>query len=177
MIKFAAPMFLIVLAACAAQAQTLKLPASLDKLAARAKEVVDIKLDANLLSLAAKPHAGKEAHGAIELKNVGKLKGGFVRSYEFEQVGEYSQADVEAIRSQLRGPGWSCMVNVRNNKKGETAQVCLHATDGAGDGFAVVSAEPKSLTIVNLLGAGDLSDLGSLGDHFQMSDRSLTNKP
>lgn len=52
MIKFAAPLFM--LAACAAQAQTLKIPESFDKLAAKAKEVVDIKLDENLLSLAAK---------------------------------------------------------------------------------------------------------------------------
>ena len=49
MIKLAASLFLFVLAACTAEAQTLKLPASLDKLAAKAKEVVDIKLDANTL--------------------------------------------------------------------------------------------------------------------------------
>lgn len=174
MIKFAAPLFM--LAAFAAPAQTLKIPESFDKLAAKAKEVVDIKLDGNLLSLAAKGQNGKYAHGKTNVTNEGKLKGGFVRSYEFEQEGEYSQADLEAVRSQLRGPGWSCMVNVRNNKKGETAQVCFHATDGTGDGFAVVSAEPKSLTIVNLLGTGDLSELGALGDEFHVSDMSFTNK-
>ena len=148
----------------------------LDKLAAKAKEVVDIKLDANLLGLMAKSHSGKEAHGTVDVKNEGKIKGGFVRSYEFEQEGEYSQADVEALRSQLRNSGWSCMVNVRNNKSHETAQVCFHATDGAPDGLAIVAAEPKELTVINLVGTGDLSQLGSLGDQFHLSDMSFTNK-
>jgi hypothetical protein len=174
MIKFAAP--LIMLAALAAPAQTLKIPESFDKLAAKAKEVVDIKLDANLLGLMAKSHSGKEAHGTVDVKNEGKIKGGFVRSYEFEQEGEYSQADVEALRSQLRNSGWSCMVNVRNNKSHETAQVCFHATDGAPDGLAIVAAEPKELTVINLVGTGDLSQLGSLGDQFHLSDMSFTNK-
>jgi hypothetical protein len=173
MIKFAAPLFM--LAALAVPAQTLKIPESFDKLAAKAKEVVDIKLDANLLALAALSH-GKEAHGTVDVKNESKIKGGFIRSYEFEQEGEYSQADVEAVRNQMRGSGWSCMVNVRNNKSHETAQVCFHSTDGTTDGLAVVAAEPKQLTVINLVGTGDLSQLGSLGDHFHMSDMSFTNK-
>jgi hypothetical protein len=155
MIKFAAPLFM--LAALAVPAQTLKIPESFDKLAAKAKEVVDIKLDANLLALAALSH-GKEAHGTVDVKNESKIKGGFIRSYEFEQEGEYSQ------------------VNVRNNKSHETAQVCFHSTDGTTDGLAVVAAEPKQLTVINLVGTGDLSQLGSLGDHFHMSDMSFTNK-
>jgi hypothetical protein len=174
MIKFAAPLFM--LAALAAPAQTLKIPESFDKLAAKAKEVVDIKLDANLLGLMAKSHSGKEAHGTVDVKNESKIKGGFVRSYEFEQEGEYSQADVEALRSQLRNSGWSCMVNVRNNKSHETAQVCFHSTDGAPDGLAVVAAEPKELTVINLVGTGDLSQFGSLGGQFHLSDMSFTNK-
>ena len=174
MIKFAAPLFM--LAALAVPAQTLKIPESFDKLAAKAKEVVDIKLDANLLGLMAKSHSGKEAHGTVDVKNESKIKGGFIRSYEFEQEGEYSQADVEAVRNQMRGSGWSCMVNVRNNKSHETAQVCFHATDGAPDGLAIVAAEPKELTVINLVGTGDLSQLGSLGDQFHLSDMSFTNK-
>jgi hypothetical protein len=174
MIKFAAPLFM--LAALAAPAQTLKIPESFDKLAAKAKEVVDIKLDANMLRMGFKPHSGKESHTAVDVNNEGKIKGGFVRSYEFEQEGEYSQADVEAVRSQLRGSGWSCMVNVRNNKKGETTQICTHSTDGAADGLVILAAEPKSLTIINLIGTGDLADIGSLGDHVHMSDMSFSNK-
>lgn len=110
------------------------------------------------------------------MKNEGKIKGGFIRSYQFEKEGEYSQADVDAVRSQLRESGWSCMVNVRNNKKGETAQICFHSTNGAGDGVAILAAEPKELTIINLVGTGDLSDLGSLGNLHHMSDMSFTNK-
>ena len=174
MIKFAVPLFM--LAALAAPAQTLKIPESFDKLAAKAKDVVDIRLDANMLRMGFKPHAGKESHTAVDVKNEGKIKGGFIRSYEFEKEGEYSPADVDAVRSQLRESGWSCIINVRNNKNGETTQICTHSTDGAGDGLVILAAEPKELTVINLVGTGDLAELGSLGDHFHMSDMSFTNK-
>ena len=173
MIKFAATFF--VLAACAAQAQNLKIPESFDKLAAKAQEVVDVKLDAATLGLAAKSQSGKESQAAVGLNNVSKIKGGFVRSYKFEQEGEYSQADVEAVRSQLRESGWSCIVNVRNNKKGETARVCFHSTGGTPDALAVLAAEPKELTIVNLVGTGDLAQLGALGN-LDMPAMSFSNQ-
>jgi len=172
--QFAAPLF--VLAAIAAQAQTLKIPESFDKLASKAREVVDIKLDENLLTIAGKSHQDKETHVLGDKKHADKIKGGFIRSYEFDKEGEYSQADVEAIRNQLSASGWNCMVNVRNNKKGETAQVCFHSTGGNGDGIAILAAEPKELTIINLTGTGDLADLGSLGDHIRVPDVSFTNK-
>ena len=45
---------LVVLAACAAQAQMLKIPPSFDKLADKAEEVADVTLDANMLGMASK---------------------------------------------------------------------------------------------------------------------------
>ena len=174
MIKFAAPLF--VLAACAAQAQTLKIPASFDKLAAKANNVVDIKLDANMLRMGFKPHSGKESHSAVEVNNEGKLKGGFVRSYEFEQEGEYSQADVEAVRSQLRGPGWSCVVNVRSKKNRENTQVCFYTENGKPAGMAIVATEPKELTIVTIAGAIDPEHLGALEGQFGIPKLDLDSK-
>ena len=173
-IQFAAPVF--VLASLAVQAQTLKIPESFDKLASKAREVVDIKLDENLLTVSGKSHDGKETHVLGDKKHADKIKGGFVRSYEFDQEGEYTKADVEAIRDQLNASGWNCIVNVRNNKKAETAQVCFHSTGGNGDGIAILAAEPKELTIINLIGTGDLADLGSLGDHIRVPDMSFTNR-
>ena len=73
-----------------------------------------------MLRMGFKPHAGKESHTAVNVKNEGKIKGAIIRSYEFEKEGEYSPADVDAVRSQLRESGWSCIINVRNNKNGET---------------------------------------------------------
>ena len=45
---------LVVLAACAAQAQMLKIPPSFDKLADKAEEVADVTLNANMLGMASK---------------------------------------------------------------------------------------------------------------------------
>ena len=172
-IQFAAPLFM--LAAFVAPAQTIKVPESFEKLAAKAREVVDIKMDENSVTVTEK---GKETHVVKEKekKSTDRIKGGFVRSYEFDNVGEYSQADVEAIRSQLSGNGWSCMVNVRNNKKGETTQICTHSSGGKGDGLVVLAAEPKELTIINILGTGDLADIGSMHEHIPLPDMSFTNK-
>ena len=50
-----------------------------------------------------------------------KLKGIYVKSFDFEKEGAYSDADVEAIRSQLRAPAWSKVVSVRSKKEGENA--------------------------------------------------------
>ena len=175
MLKFAAP--LIVLAACAVQAQTLKLPASLDNLAPKAKEVVDIKLDGSLLSFAAKSHDGKQTKNNIKVTNEGQLKGGFIRSYEFEEPGQYSQADVDAVAAQLHEPGWSCVINVHSKKRGENTQICFHSTNGQRDGMALIAAEPKELTILSLVGVGDLSEIGKLVENFDLPDIALGMKP
>jgi len=180
MIRFAAHLFLFVLAACAAEAQTLKLPASLDKLAAKAQEVADVNLDPAVLALAngskSVPKSDQDAssapHGPFD-----KIKGGFVRSYKFAHEGEYDLSDVDAVRSQLSQPGWACIVNVRNNKTGESAQVCFHATDGKPDGLAVIAAQPKELTIVNIVGTGDLNQIGAVEKEFHVADMSFTNTP
>jgi hypothetical protein len=175
MTKFAAPLFLFVLAACAAQAQRLKLPASFDTLAAKATEVADVNLDAAMLAKAAGATSAKES-ASVQQGPFDKIKGGFVRSYKFAREGEYDQADVEAVRSQLRGSGWACIVNVRDNRKGESAQVCFHASDGKPDGLAVVAAEPKQLTIVNIVGTGDLAQLDAVEKEFHVADMSFTNQ-
>src|SRR5688572_13231631 len=38
----------------------------------------------------------------------------YVRHFEFKQAGEYQEADLQEIRAQLQGPGWSRFVKVED---------------------------------------------------------------
>ena len=98
---------ILVMALMPLAAQDIKIPPSLDRLADKASEVVDVTMDSSMLQMASKFLSDKDADEAKAKKLVGGLKGIYVKSFEFDKPGEYDMADVEAIRSQLRAPGWS----------------------------------------------------------------------
>ncbi len=98
-------------------------------------------------------------------KLIGNLKGIYVRSFEFANDGEYSEADVESMRSQLRAPEWSKMVTVRSKNDGDV-DVFFKMDKDKIAGLVVIAAEPKELTIVNIVGPIDLDQLSSLGGQF-----------
>lgn len=168
---------LIVLAGCAAQAQMLKIPPSFDKLADKAEEVADVTLGPDMLGMASKFLSDKDPDEKAAKNVVGGIKGIFVRSYKFAQEGEYSEADVELLRAQLRGPGWSCIVNVRSKKNRENAQVCFYTEKGKPAGLAIVATQPKELTIVTISGAIDPEHLGALEGQFGIPKMDLDSKP
>jgi hypothetical protein len=157
-----------------AMAQEIKLPPGIEKLADKATEVVDVTLDQNLLQLASRFLSDKDGDEARVKKLVAGLKGIWVRSFEFEKPGEYLDSDVEAIRSQLRAPGWSRIVGVRSRKAGENAEVYLKTEGGLITGLTVVSAEPRELTIVNIAGPIRPEDLQELGGRFGIPKLSGT---
>src|SRR3954447_25789315 len=101
---------LLLAAAGLSQAQQLKL--NLDHLAAKAADSVDISLNGTMLQLAAKFLDGKDADEARVKKLIGGIEGIYVRSFEFKRDGEWSQTDLEGVRSQLKAPDWSRMVGV-----------------------------------------------------------------
>jgi len=157
---------LLAAAACVAQAQGLKFPPSLDKLADKAEEVVDVTLDPATLGLASKFLGNHSPEEAKAKKVVEGLKGIYVRSYKFAKEGEYSEADVEAVRAQMKGPGWNCIVKVRSHKDKKNADVCFITQDGKITGLGVVSAEPKELTLVSISGFIDPEQLQMLEGQF-----------
>jgi hypothetical protein len=138
----------------------------LEKLAAKASEVVDVNLDAPMLKLAAKFMDKDDKDDSQLQQMLQNLKGIYVRNYQFDKEGEYSEADVEAIRSQLRSPAWSKIVSVRSKKEGENAEVYLLGSESNVQGLVIISADPKELTVVNLVGPIDLDKLSELGGHM-----------
>jgi hypothetical protein len=150
----------------------------LEKLAAKASEVVDVNLDAPMLRLAAKfINDDENGKDDAELRQMlQNLKGIYVKSFEFDKEGEYSEADVEAIRSQLRSPAWSKIVSVRSTKDGENAEVYLLGSESNVQGLAIIAADPKELTVVNLVGPIDLDKLSELGGHMGVPKLKVEKK-
>lgn len=150
---------------------------NLEKLTDKASEVNDITLDASLLQLAVGIMENSHDRNAAQVKEVIKgLKGIYVKNFEFDSPGQYSQADVEAIRAQLTGPGWQRIVTSRSKKSGENNEVYLLKEGDKINGVAILVAEAKELTVVNIVGPIDPEKLGELGGHFsipkQMGDHA-----
>jgi len=138
---------------------------NLEKLSSKAAEVIDVTLDGSLLKLASKFISPEEGEDEAEVKELIKdLKGIYVKSFEFDKEGEYSEADVESIRTQLSAPAWSRIVGVRSKHDKENAEVYLMTEGEAKNilGLAIITAEPKELTVVNIVGPIDLEKLGAL---------------
>jgi hypothetical protein len=146
-------------------AQGINIPRNLDRLAERATESVDVTLDALMLQLASEFLSKDDADEVKVTKIVSKLKGVYVRSFEFDKEGQYSMSDVEAIRSQLRAPGWSRIVSVKSIK-GENSEVYLKRDGNRVAGLVVLNAEPKELTVVNIDGPIDPEELSELSGHM-----------
>lgn len=155
---------------------------SLDALEGRADKVVDVTLGEDLLKglgpMFSKLGQGQNDRDLEKARAfVKELRGVYVRSYEFETENAYSQADVEAIRSQLRGPGWSRIAGVRSKKQGENAEVYVLTEGGKMAGLVVLAAEPKELTVVNLVGTFDLERLSDFDGNFGMPGVRIERDP
>lgn len=138
---------------------------NLDKLSKKASEVVDVTLDESMLKLASKFMADEKDEDDAEAREIVKdLKGVYVKSFEFDKEGEYSEEDVEAIRSQLAAPGWTRVVGVRSKHDGDNAEVYLMTDSNTRNilGLAIIAADSESLTVVNLVGPIDIAKLSSL---------------
>jgi hypothetical protein len=166
-------LLLIFAATLTAKAQGAKIQLSnLDHLAARASQTVDVNIDERLVQIAAKVLSSEDSDEAKIKKIVNGLKGIYVKSFEFENTGEFTQADVESVRSQLRGPAWSKLVNVTSKKDG-SVEVYLMMVGDQISGLAVLSVEDKELTVVNIVGPVDLEKLSRLEGQFGVPELGI----
>lgn len=164
---------LLLLAAVAASAQGPRLQTSnLDYLAAKASQTVDVNIDEHLMQMTAKFFSSTDPDEKKIKELVSGLKGIYVKVFEFEHEGEYSAADVESIRAQLRGTAWSKIVNI-NSKKAGSVEVYLMTLNDQISGLAVLAADPKELTIVNIIGPVDLNKLSELEGQFGVPELGI----
>lgn len=156
---FARAGLILILGALPLLAQTPRLQLDrLERLTSTASEVVDVTLDGSTLRMATQ-FMGKDPQTRALVRS---LQGIYVKSFEFDHLNAYSPADLEAIRAQLQPPGWSRIVNVQSKKDGHVEIFLMGDGRGGNLGLAVLAAEPKELTVVNIVGPIDLQTLGSL---------------
>lgn len=174
LLRFASLTALIVLATAAtATAQNPRIQTSqLDALAAKAADTVDVNIDERLMQLTAKFLSNKDNDEAKVKEIINGLKGIYVKSFEFENEGQYTDADLEGIRSQLRNPAWNRVVNVSSKKEG-SVEVYLMQTGNQITGLALLATDPKEITVVNIVGPVDLDKLTQLEGQFGIPELEI----
>jgi hypothetical protein len=160
---------LIITATCVVCAQDPRIQlASLDHLAAKASQTVDVSIDERLMKIAAMMLSDDGDEKAVK-KLVTGLKGIYVKNFEFEADGQYTAADLESIRTQLRAPAWTRMVNVNSRKEG-AFEVYLMLTGEKISGLALLHSDAKELTVVNIVGPINLERLTQLEGQLGIPD-------
>lgn len=150
----------------------------LDALAAKAKESAEITLDSATLKMASgflgnAKGKGKDADDKAS-KVLSNLKSITVRAYEFAEDGQYDLNSLQPIREQLRAPGWSKIMDIKDGK--ETFELYSKTEQGKNAGFAMLAAEPKELAVIYIEGALDLSDLAGLSGQFGIPNLPVPNQ-
>jgi hypothetical protein len=149
----------------AAAAQDFDLKA-LDRLGANATSTANVTLNAAMLKLGA---AFLDADGDTDteaLKSMlGKLKAIYVRAYKFDRPGQYSETDLAPLRAMLSSPKWTAVVDAREGKESSQVYFLMMPNDKLG-GVAVISTEPRKVTVVYIDGELDPRDIAKLSGNM-----------
>ena len=137
-------------------------------LSSKARDSVDITLDGFLLRIAQKFAAADsgDSGDSEELAILRDIKSVRVRNFEFESVDAYSKEDVDAVRKQLAGPGWSPLAQVHRRESQQHVDVFLNMSGDKILGLAVIASEPRSFTIVNVVGNIDVDKFAKIEGEF-----------
>jgi hypothetical protein len=103
------------------------------------------------------------------------LRGIFVRHFTFDSDFAYPKADIDKVRRQLNGPGWSQMVNVRSKKDKADVDVYVLIDGDKAQGLSIIASQPREFTIVNIVGSIDLEQLHDLS-RFGVPDLEIENR-
>jgi Domain of unknown function (DUF4252) len=174
------PILLLLAFPALLRAQDMKLPPGIEKLSAKAKETVEVKMDGPMLKWASRFLSAEDPEEKKAAELVKNLKAIYVHSYEFSDEGAYSSAEVDALRSNFRSPEWSRVVGVRSEHDGENVDVFFRLENEEMAGIVVIAAEPKELTIVNIVGPLEVDQLCDLGGEFgipKLKTRPVSSKP
>jgi hypothetical protein len=160
------PVVAAVCLAGAAAAQDVDLRA-LDRLGEHARSKTVVTLNSALLKMGAAFLGADGDSDADAIKSlIGKLKAVYVRVYEFQSPGEYSDKDLEAFRAMLSSPRWTPVVDVQDRKESTQIYFLMRPSSDKLGGVAVLSAEPKKVTVVYIDGELDPSDIAKLSGNM-----------
>ena len=147
-------------------------------LESKAKETSNIDLGPEQMSLL-------KGFSGLVGSDLGDVTAGLKRvrvySLEFDKDGLYNLADAESVRAKVKSDSkWLSLVSVKE-KGGFTDIMMHHGADGKVDGFLILAAEPRELTVVNIIGLLDMNKLaklsGKLGiPHIEMNSGTSKGK-
>lgn len=160
---------LLTLLVGAAAAQRLQVD-HLETLFPKAVETIDVTIDSALIRLSSKFLNNNKPEEAAIREIIQALQGIYVKGVEFDKDGEYTEHDLESIRTQLRQPGWERIVGVRSKRDGENVEVHLMMNGDLITGVGVLVWAPKQLFVVNVVGPIDPEKIGQLRGRFGLPD-------
>jgi Domain of unknown function (DUF4252) len=159
-----------------ASAQEIRLPANLEKLSSKAVEVVEVNLDQKMLQLASRFMDPNDPDDQQAKKIIANLKSVYVRSFEFDKSGQYSEADLSEIRAQLQSPAWSRIVGVRSKREHENSEIYVKSNGNQITSLVIIAADPQELTFVSIDGPIRPEDLADLGGQFHIPEVEMDHK-
>ncbi len=139
---------------------------NLDHLAAKASNAVDVSLGKSLLQLGAKFLSTQDPDEAKAKALINGLEGIYVKAFEFDKDGVWSQADLDQVRNQLKAPEWSRIVGVKSAEEKENVEVHVRTENGKITGVAILATGQREFTVANIVGNVDLESLAALGGQF-----------
>ena len=128
----------------------------------KASETVNVTLDGNILGMGCRFLNADDPEEAAAKKVCTSLTGIYVRHYSFESDYAYPKGDIDGVRRQLSGPGWSRIVEARSKKENTDVDVFILIANDKAQGLAVIASEPREFTIVNIVGNIELDQLHDL---------------
>lgn len=149
---------------------------TLDKLGLNARNKTNVTLEGDMLKLAS-GFLGNDKDASSIKPLVDSLKGVYIRSYEFDKEGQYNEADLDPLRAYLKQTQWNRIVESREDK--EVSEIYLQPlANNLLGGFAIISAEPKEVTVVYISGNLKQEDIGRLSGNLGIPDikRELNGK-
>lgn len=151
---------------------------SLDALGTKAAETANINIDGILIRFAGSFLSDKEADEKEVKELISGVRGIYVRNYEFKAAGQYMEAELSQIRSQLAGPGWSRVMSFRGRGEEMSDAEFYVAREGERvEGIVVLAAKAKEVTVINIVGSVDLEKLQKLAENIHVGDEDNKPKP
>jgi hypothetical protein len=134
-------------------------------LESKATETVDLNIEGPLLRLISTfiPDVGRGDEKALK-ELVDGIKGIYIRHYEFDKPGEYSEEDVESVRAQLHS--WSRVGGVRNLRQGGMVEAYTLKDADKILALVILAADPEEFTVLNVVGSVDPAKLIEMARRF-----------
>ncbi|HTE40810.1 MAG TPA: DUF4252 domain-containing protein, partial [Steroidobacteraceae bacterium] len=154
------------MSSCAADRGQLDLP-SFRYLESQAVDSVDLSFGRFMISPASWFLSAKDPETRDLKALLRGVKSVRIRSYTFDRDFAYSQREIDSVRAQLVGKGWNRVLQSRNRDRAEDVDIYVAMDGDETLGFALIASEPREFTILNIVGAIDVTAVQRLRKQFE----------